>query len=107
LTDLRSSSPLLSVPIGSGLILGFTSLATYTVEVYLPFAASALAALAISRSLFAFAFPLFSTQFFQNLGPGWACSILALFSLLVTPVPFIFNRYGIRIRQRSNMSIKD
>lgn len=50
--------------------------------------------------------PLFSRQMFENLGPGWASSILGFVSLVAIPVPIIISRcaalvglFGISIKK--------
>ncbi|PYI19548.1 MFS general substrate transporter [Aspergillus violaceofuscus CBS 115571] len=47
------------------------------------------------------AFPLFTLQMFEALGVGWASTLLALLTLLLAPIPWIFWVYGPRIRQAS------
>ena len=64
------------------------------------YAASVLAANSVLRSLFGTAFPLFTTQMYANLGDAWASSIPAFLVLACVPVPFLFYRYGARIRAR-------
>ncbi len=96
---------LAGVPIGISLMLAFNSLATYAAECYHIYTASALAAMAFSRCLFAIFVPLFGRQMFEGLGPGWASSVLAFVSIAAIPVPFVFLRYGKAIRQRSKMCI--
>ena len=64
------------------------------------YAASALAANSVLRSLFGAAFPLFTTQMYHNLGIHWASSVPAFLALACVPFPFLFWRYGDRIRHR-------
>ena len=47
------------------------------------------------------AFPLFGVQMYEKLGYQWASSLLAFLTVAMLPFPFIFFRYGKRIRQRS------
>lgn len=75
------------------------SMQTYTVDSYTRFAASALAAVAILRSLAGFAFPLFAPYLYQTLGYGWGTSVLAFISIGIGfPAPFIFWLYGPKLR---------
>ncbi|KAF7368735.1 MFS general substrate transporter [Mycena venus] len=99
------------VPALSGVVLGFSvciifiSFLSYLVETYLMYSASAFAANTIVRSLFAAAFPLFTVQFFTNLGVNWAATILGgVGLLLLLPVPFLFYKYGARIRANSKFA---
>lgn len=64
------------------------------------YAASVLAANSVLRSLFATAFPLFTTQMYDNLGDQWASSIPAFLALGCLPFPFLFHKYGRRIRTK-------
>jgi hypothetical protein len=47
------------------------------------------------------AFPLFGVQLYEHLGYQWASSLLAFFTVVMLPFPFLFFWYGKRIRQRS------
>lgn len=87
-------------PFGFGMVLVFLSVFNYLIDSYTIFAASVLAANSALRSLFGMAFPLFTTYMYQNLGIHWASSIPAFLSLACVPFPFIFYKYGARIRQR-------
>lgn len=72
---------------------------TYIVDSYQMFAASALAACAILRSLAGFGFPLFAPYIYQNLGYGWGTSVLAFFSMGVGWVaPVVFWHFGPKLR---------
>lgn len=96
---------LAGLPIGISLMLAFNSLATYAAECYHIYTASALAAMAFSRCLFAIFVPLFGRQMFEGLGTGWASSLLGFVSIAAIPIPFVFLKYGKAIRQRSKMCI--
>jgi len=90
--------------IGLAVALIFTSFTTYLTETYLTYAASAVAGHTIIRSLGGAAFPLFSTQMFDNLGINWAGTLLGCFALILAPMPFLFYKYGKRIRSRSSFA---
>lgn len=47
------------------------------------------------------AFPLFGNQMYETLGFQWASSLLAFLTLAMVPFPFLFFKYGKRIRARS------
>lgn len=47
------------------------------------------------------AFPLFGTQMYNKLGYQWASSLLAFLTLAMMPFPYIFFRYGKKIRAKS------
>lgn len=86
------------VPFGFGLILVFLGVMNYLIDAYTIFAASVLAANSVLRSLFGAAFPLFTRYMYEDLGIHWASSIPAFLALACVPFPFIFYKYGEKIR---------
>ncbi|KAL6818419.1 major facilitator superfamily domain-containing protein [Trichoderma sp. SZMC 28013] len=75
---------------------------TYTVDSYPTYAASAMAACALLRSLAGFGFPLFAPYLYRDLGYGWGTSILAFISIGVgIPAPFVFWVFGDKLRAMS------
>ncbi|GAA5879809.1 hypothetical protein JCM1840_001903 [Sporobolomyces johnsonii] len=90
--------------IGASFSLVFISFLSYLVEVYLMYSASALAANTIIRSAVAVAFPLFVRQQFAAMGVNWACSLYAFVGLAISPSPFLFYKYGAKIRERSRFA---
>ncbi|QPG94446.1 hypothetical protein C2857_006085 [Epichloe festucae Fl1] len=84
-----------------GNVLLFTGIFTFLVDAYPLYAASALAANAFVRCLFAAAFPLFGVQMYEKLGYQWASSLLAFLTVAMLPFPYVFFRYGKRIRGKS------
>jgi MFS transporter, DHA1 family, multidrug resistance protein len=68
------------------------------------YAASALAGHTIIRSATGAVFPLFTTQMFINLGINWAATLLGGIALLLAPMPFLFYKYGSRIRSKSSFA---
>lgn len=89
------------VPIGMGLTLIFLPCLNYIVDCYLLFAASALAGNAFLRSAFGAAFPLFARQMFDRMGIRWAGTVLGCGALILLPVPFLFYKFGKKLRQKS------
>jgi hypothetical protein len=73
---------------------------TYLVDCYGKYAASALAANTVLRSIFGCILPLAGPTMYSKLGLGWGNSLLGFVALAFSPVPFIFFTYGERIRQR-------
>ncbi|KAE8389001.1 major facilitator superfamily domain-containing protein [Aspergillus alliaceus] len=86
---------------GAGVIMIFSGVFTFLVDAYPLYAASALAANSFSRSMFAAAFPLFGQAMFRNLGYQWAGFLLAMITLVLAPFPYIFYKWGAKIRQHS------
>lgn len=89
------------IPFGAGLVTLFLGITSYLIDCYGQYAASALAANAVLRSIFGAIFPLFSRQMFVRLGPAWATSILGFVAVAMAPLPFFFYRFGPWIRARS------
>ena len=96
----------------SGTILGFSvvwiylAFYNYVIDSYLIFAASALAANTIVRSIFGAAFPLFAIQMYNRLNPRWASTLLGIIATIMVPIPFILFRYGPALRHRSKHAPK-
>jgi len=84
----------------AGLVMVFLSLMGYLIDSYVVFAASVLAANSVLRSLFGAAFPLFATEMYKNLGIHWASTVPAFLALACVPFPFLFYKYGDKIRMR-------
>lgn len=87
------------VPFGFGMVLVFLGIMNYLIDAYTIFAASVLAANSVLRSCFGAAFPLFTTYMYQDLGIHWASSIPAFLAVACVPFPFLFYKYGPKIRK--------
>lgn len=92
------------IPFGFGIVLVFIGVLGYLIDAYTIFAASALAANSILRSLFGAAFPLFTKQMYSNLGIHWASSLAGFLALACLPFPVLFYKYGRQIRLKSKYS---
>lgn len=88
-------------PVGFGFIFLYNSANNYLVDSYQHQAASALAAKTCIRSFWGAAVVLFTGQMYERLGDQWASSLLAFISLACCAIPFLFWKYGARIRARS------
>ncbi|KAF2966187.1 hypothetical protein GQX73_g7365 [Xylaria multiplex] len=88
-------------PVGFGFIFIYNSANNYLVDTYQDRAASALASKTFIRSLWGASVVLFTTQLYHRLGYQWASTLLAGISLLCCAIPFLFWKYGERIRRRS------
>ncbi|GAB1194006.1 hypothetical protein APSETT444_003243 [Aspergillus pseudonomiae] len=95
------------VPIGCGILVVFMQGLNYLVDVYLPFANSAMAANTLVRCSFGGAFPLFATQMFHRLGVAWATSLLGFLTVAMIPIPTLLFVYGKRIRSLSRFSMAE
>lgn len=102
--DVHWIVPIFSlIPFAWGNMLIFVSAVLYTVDVYQAAnGASAVAANGLLRYVLGATFPLFTLQMYQNLGFGWASSLLGFISVALLPVPWALFRWGPVIRQRSS-----
>lgn len=83
------------------MIVIYVAVNSYIVDSYSNFAASAIAAKTLMRSVVGGMIPLFVTQMFHGMGCQYAGLLLALISCLILPIPFVFYRYGDSIRAKS------
>lgn len=90
------------LPFGVGFVLVFVALLNYLADAYEIFAASAMAATSCSRSIFGAVLPFAGLPMYNKLGISWASSLLGFLSLAMTVVPFVFIKYGDRIRGGSH-----
>ncbi|KAG2137918.1 MFS polyamine transporter [Suillus clintonianus] len=85
--------------VGAGIVLNFQCIQTYIVDCFTLHAASAMAAVSFLRSIAGFGFPLFAPSMYNALGFGMGDTILAIVAVVIgCPAPYIFWRYGERIR---------
>lgn len=75
----------------------------YLAGAYGYYAASALAGNAVMRSIFGATLPLAGATMYAKLTPQWAGTLLGLMEVVLVPIPFIFYRYGDRIRAKSQV----
>ncbi|KAI0093177.1 major facilitator superfamily domain-containing protein [Irpex rosettiformis] len=100
-------APIIStIPFGTGMCYIFTSTFTYLTVAYRHLAAEALTSNAVMRTLFAGAFPLFSTAMYNRLGTDGATALLAGLMTVMAPLPFVFARVGERLRAKSAYAYK-
>ncbi|KAI2476061.1 AraJ Arabinose efflux permease [Pyrenophora tritici-repentis] len=90
---------------GFGLLMTFMPATTYLVDVFTVYAASAMAACTVMRSLAAAFIPLSSEAMYAQLGYGWGNTMLGLIAVALVPIPFLFIRYGGMIRARSTVKL--
>ncbi|KAI2635546.1 major facilitator superfamily domain-containing protein [Xylaria nigripes] len=85
--------------------ISFQCLQTYLVDTYTRYAASAVSAGTVLRSLAGFGFPLFSPALYARLGLGWGNTLLALLGIVLGwPGPYLLWRYGETLRKRSTFA---
>jgi hypothetical protein len=89
--------------VGLGLIGVFMPALTYLVDIFAPagYAASAIAANTVLRSLGGALLPLAGVGMFQKLTVGWGCTLLAGLGIaLGVPAAWSITRYGGLIREK-------
>ncbi|KAJ4253773.1 hypothetical protein NW762_010167 [Fusarium torreyae] len=79
----------------------------YATDSYGKYAASAVSAISLTRTLAAAVFPLFTHQMYTGLGSNVATSVLAAVASLFAFTPFLFLGYGQRLRHRSKFAADD
>jgi hypothetical protein len=94
---------LAGIPFGAGNCGVFIYSSSYLVHSYGIYAASALAGNAVLRSLLGGTLPLAGPALYKSLGPHWAGTLLALLEFAMVPIPFVFYRYGHKIRMKSKL----
>lgn len=91
------------IPFGLGNTLCFIYGSNYLAGAYGIYAASALAGNAVVRSIFGGVLPLAGPKMYEVLKPQWAGTLLGLLEVATIPIPFIFWRYGGKIRAKSRI----
>jgi len=89
----------------AGVITGFQCIQTYIVDSYTRYAASAVGAATVLRSLAGFGFPLFAPYMYKSLHYGWGNSLLAFIAIgLGWPAPILLWLYGEKLRKKSTFA---
>jgi len=91
------------IPFGFGNCVVFIYAGNYLAYSYGIYAASAMAGNAVLRSFLGGTLPLAGPAMYKALGPNWAGTLLGLLQVVSIPIPFLFYKYGHRIRQKSSM----
>ncbi|CRK33581.1 hypothetical protein BN1708_006078 [Verticillium longisporum] len=98
-------SPILSLlPFGLGLVGVWQPIQAYIIDAFPEYAASALAAFTVFRSVVAAFLPLAGPKMYDALGLGWGNSLLGFVAIALIPVPALICKYGARFRaQKLNL----
>ncbi|KAE8325270.1 major facilitator superfamily domain-containing protein [Aspergillus sergii] len=86
---------------GLGIYSIYMAVVNYLTDAYEKYAASALSAASLGRNSFGAFLPLASYQLFENLGYGWAGSLLGFIGVALSVVPVVLVLKGPAIRRRS------
>ncbi|KAK3689832.1 major facilitator superfamily transporter [Podospora appendiculata] len=91
------------IPFGMGNTMCFIYSQNYLAGSYGRYAASALAGNAVMRSAFGGVLPLAGPAMYRAMTPQWAGTFLGLLEVCLVPIPFVFYKYGERIRAKSRV----
>jgi multidrug resistance protein len=92
--------------VGFGFTIVLSSMANYLIDTFTIYAASAMAAITVSRSVFAATFPLFALHMYNALDWGWGNSLLGFIALVGCGIPPLFWFYGEGLRTNPRLQIK-
>lgn len=92
-------------PITIGIYFVFESTYSYTADCYGASASSAIAGQGLMRNSLGAVTPLFSSQFFHNVGSQYAGLILALIGTGLSLIPFVMFKFGPKLRARSKLAM--
>jgi MFS family permease len=91
--------PLLGMGVfGAGIIATFVPIQVYLIDAFPGHVASALAGLAMMRSVVGATLPVAGGRMYDALGYGWGNTLLGFVALVLTPIPLLLVRYGERMR---------
>lgn len=93
-------------PIAVGIFFVFEATYSYTSDCYGQSASSAIAGQGLMRNTLGGVAPLFATPFFHNLGSQYAGLLLAIVATALSFIPFVFFKYGSKLRERSKLAQK-
>ncbi|PYH41514.1 MFS transporter [Aspergillus saccharolyticus JOP 1030-1] len=94
---------LAGIPFGAGNTGVFIYATNYLAGSYGVYAASAMAGNSVIRSILGGVLPLVGTYMYSGIGPHWSGTLLGLLEVLIVPIPFVFYKYGYKIRERSTL----
>ncbi|GAB7357914.1 hypothetical protein MBLNU230_g0081t1 [Neophaeotheca triangularis] len=90
---------------GVGQVMILNTVQNYYIDSFEKYAASAIAAGAVFRSLIGGVVPLFAPLMFEALGYGWGVSVFAFLATAIAPAPLIFYYYGGQVRERFQIDL--
>lgn len=91
--------------ISIGMICSFMPIGIYLVDAFTVYAASAMAANTVLRSLGGALLPLAGRRLYATLGLGWGNSLLAFIALVFCPCIWLLEKYAQRIREHPRFQI--
>jgi hypothetical protein len=95
-----------TIPTGFAIMVIFISTYQYLIDSFEAHAASALVGATFVRYIVAGGMIEVSIPMYENLGVHWTVTLLGGISLIMMPVPFIFYKFGGKIRKHSKHATK-
>ncbi|KAH6624306.1 major facilitator superfamily domain-containing protein [Chaetomium sp. MPI-SDFR-AT-0129] len=103
--DVHWIAPLIGAAVFStGMLMTYICVTTYMVDSFETYAASALAAVTVSRSVLGCIFAFIGNGLYKKLGYEWGTLLLTFICLVVTPMPTVFYYFGPRLRKIGGFS---
>lgn len=93
------------IPFGLGQVAIFNCTQNYYLDAFEKYAASAIAAGSLFRSLIGGVVPIFIPQLTKAVGFGWGLSVFGFAGVLMAPAPLLFYYYGPAIRERFQVKL--
>ncbi|KPM34958.1 hypothetical protein AK830_g11606 [Neonectria ditissima] len=93
------------IPFGFGIVGIWLPIQAYLIDAYSQYAASALAAFSVMRSVVAAFLPLAGPQMYESLGVGWGNSVLGFIAIALIPIPALIYKFGGRIRKNEKIKL--
>ncbi|KAF5023031.1 hypothetical protein F66182_4915 [Fusarium sp. NRRL 66182] len=105
-TEISYFSAIFSlIPFGVGIVGVSIPIMTYLVDAYTEYAASALAASTVFRSLGGMLLPLAGRKMYASLGLAWGNCLLGFICMGLIPVPWLIYKYGATLRAKTKMKL--
>ncbi|TDZ31798.1 MFS transporter prlG [Colletotrichum spinosum] len=93
------------LPFGIAILGIWQPIQAYIIDAYPSFAASALAAFTVFRSVVAAFLPMAGPPMYDALGLGWGNSLLGFIAIALIPVPALIYRYGGQLRKWQKLEL--
>lgn len=90
---------------GIGQVAIFNAVQNYYIDSFETYAASAIAAGSLFRSVVGGVVPVFTGGLLEKVGQGWGFSIFGFVSLLLAPSPVLFYMFGEKLRERFKIEL--
>ncbi|KAK2022708.1 major facilitator superfamily transporter [Colletotrichum zoysiae] len=93
------------LPFGVAILGIWQPIQAYVIDAYPLYAASAMAAFTVFRSVVAAFLPMAGPPMYDALGLGWGNSVLGFIAVALIPVPALIYRYGGRLRKWQKLEL--